>query len=254
MAVLVAQLLEREERLDSLGPRLADADQDPAGERDRELACESNRLQAARRDLVRRRPVRTATLGEPRGGRLEHDPHRGGDRPQRHELLARQDAWIQVREQARLLEDERRTAREVLDCRVTSERLELLACDSVAQLGLVSKREERLAAARGSASASDRQHLVLGQVRALPPARRAGERAVPADVAAQRRQRYEDLRRVGDERAGPEAPCLREKLLVRRGEQVGGDSRHRPEHTSSARGPIRRSRKTSRRRPCDSCS
>ena len=79
---------------------------------------------------------------------------------------------------------------------------ELLARDLVAQLGLVAEREERLAATGRGAGARDREHLVLGQVRALAAARRPRERAVAADVAAERRQRDEDLRRVGDERPG----------------------------------------------------
>ena len=65
------------------------------------------------------------------------------------------------------------------------------------------------------------EHLVLGQERALPAPRRSGERAVAADVAAQRRQRDEDLRRVGDERAGAQPARLGEQLLERCCEKIG---------------------------------
>ena len=47
---------------------------------------------------------------EPIGGRLEHDPHRGGDRAKELELGAGHDAGIQVREQAGLVEHEPRDA------------------------------------------------------------------------------------------------------------------------------------------------
>ncbi len=50
--VLLAERLQREQRVDSLLPGLADADEDPARERDRELAGKPDRLEAARRDLV----------------------------------------------------------------------------------------------------------------------------------------------------------------------------------------------------------
>ena len=141
---------------------------------------------------------------EPLGRRLEHDPHRGGDGPEQLELGAGHHAGVQVREQPGLVEDEPRAALEVLERRLAAERAQLLARDLVAQLGLVAEREERLAAAGRRARARDREHLVLGHERALAAARRARERAVAADVAAERRQRDEDLRRVRDERPAPQ--------------------------------------------------
>ena len=124
----------------------------------------ASRIVSRRRagNLVRRGPVRPAPLAEPLGGRLEHDPHRRRDRPQRLELRARHHAGVQVRQQAGLLEHEPRAAREVLERRLAAERAQLLARDLVAELGLVAEREERLAAARRRARARDREHLVLG--------------------------------------------------------------------------------------------
>ena len=157
--VLLAERLQREESVDPLLARLADPDEDPARERDRELAREADRLETSRRDLVGRGPVRSALLAEPLRRRLEHDPHRGRDRPQRFQLRARHDPGIEVRQQARLLEHEPRAALEVLERRLAAERAQLLARDLVAQLRLVAEREERLVAAGRSAGARDRQHL-----------------------------------------------------------------------------------------------
>ena len=214
--VLLAERLQREQRVDPLLAGLADPDEDPARERDRELAGEPDRLEAARGQLVRGGPVRAALRAEPLGRRLEHDPHRGRDGPQRLELGARHHARIEVRQEPRLLEHEPRAALEVLERRRAAERAQLLARDLVAQLGLVAEREERFAAAGRGAGARDREHLVLGHERALAAPGRPRERAVAADVAAQRRQRDEDLRRVRDERAAPQPPRLGEKLLERR--------------------------------------
>ena len=163
----------------------------------------ASRIVSSRRagHLVGRGPVRPAPRREPLGGRLEHDPHRRGDRPQRGELVARHHARVEVRQQAGLVEDAPRAAGEVLERRRAAERGELLARDAVARLGPVAEREERLGAARLGARARDREHLVLGEVRALAAPRRPRERAVAADVAAERRQRDEHLRRVRDERA-----------------------------------------------------
>ena len=152
--------------------------------------------------LVGRAEVRPAARREPVGGRLEHHPHRGGDRPQQLEVGGGEHARVEVRQERGLLEHGARRLGEVLDRRAEAERRELLARRPVAQLGLVAEREERLAAAGALAGARDLEHLVDGQVGALAAARRARERAVVADVAAELRQRDEDLRAVGDERPG----------------------------------------------------
>ena len=220
--VLVAERLQGEERVDPLLARLADPDEDPARERDRELAGEADRLEAPRGDLVGRGPVRPALLSEPLRGRLEHDPHRGGDGPQRFQLRARHDPGIEVRQQPRLLEHEPRAALEVLERRLAAERPELLARDLVAQLRLVAEREERFVAAGRRSGARDREHLLLGHERALAAPRRPRERAVAAHVTTERRERDEDLRRVRDERPRPQTTRLREQLLERCGEKVGG--------------------------------
>src|SRR5581483_3859542 len=118
---------------------------------------------------------------------------------QRADVCERQDPGIDVRQEAGLVHDEPRAAREVLERRLATERRELLARDAVAKLRLVPQREQRLAAAGRGAGAGDCEHLFLRHVRPLASLRRARERAVAADVAAELRQRNEDLRRVGDE-------------------------------------------------------
>ena len=122
VSVLLAERPQREQRVDPLLARLPDPDEDSARERNRELTREPDRLQPASWDLVGRGPVRSALLSEPLGRRLEHDPHRGRDRPQRLELVARHDAGIEVREETRLLEHEPRAALEVLERRPAAER------------------------------------------------------------------------------------------------------------------------------------
>ena len=67
VAVPLVQVAQRRERLEPLRARLADADQDPARERDPQLAGERDRLEPARRHLVGRGPVRAAALA--RAGR-----------------------------------------------------------------------------------------------------------------------------------------------------------------------------------------
>ena len=117
------------------------------------------------------------------------------------ELIPRHHAGVEVRQQPGLLEHAPRASREVLERRRAAEPGELLAGHPVAQLRLVAEREQRLGAARRGAGPGDLEHLLLAHERAFAAPRRPGERAVAADVAAQRRQRDEDLRRVRDERS-----------------------------------------------------
>ena len=220
VAVPLVHEPQRLERVEPLGARLADPDQDPARERDPQLARELDCPQPPLRQLVRRGPVRAALGGEPLRDRLEHDSHRGRDRAERRQLLPRHHARIQVRQQARLIEHELRDAGEVLERRLAAQLGELRARDLVAQLRLVAEREERLGAARGSAGAGNCEHLLRVQVRTLAAPRGSGERAVAADVAAERRQRDEDLRGEGDEAAAAPPPaCRREQVVERRLEQ-----------------------------------
>ncbi len=104
--------------------------------------------------------------------------------------------------------------------RLAADRAQLLARDLVPQLGLVAECEERLAAARRRTGARDREDVVLRHERTLAAPRRTRERAVPADVAAERRERDEDLRRVSDERASAQPPRLGEEFVERGREQL----------------------------------
>ena len=178
---------------------LADPDQDPRRERDALGAGGVQRGEPCGRELVRRAEVRAAATRQPLRRRLEHRPHGDGQRAECADVLARQHAGVQVRQQARLLEHSLGRAGQVLERGGAAERGQLLARRPVPQLRLVAEREQRFAAAGGGACPGDVQHLVEGQVRALAALRRRREGAVVADVAAELRQRDEDLRRIRDE-------------------------------------------------------
>ena len=200
VAVALVQDADRLERLESLVPGLADPDQDPRGERDRKLAGEADRLQPSLGKLVRRAVVRHALLRKPGGSGLQHDPLRSRHRPQQGELVPCHHAGVHVREEARLGEYELAHAREIFDRRLAAELGELLARGAVAALRLVPEGEERLVAAGLRPRARHLEHLVRPHVRALSAARGLREGAVVADVAAELRQRDEDLWGVGDQR------------------------------------------------------
>jgi hypothetical protein len=235
VAVALAQLTDRQQRLDPLGAGLADPDQDPRRERHASLARRRDRLEPPRRQLVRRAEVRAPSQRKAIGGRLEHRPLRHAHLPQRSRVFHAQYPGVHVRQESRLLEDEARAPGEVLERRAASERRQLLPRDSVAPLRLVPEREERLVTPRSDPRPSHVEDLVLAQVRTLAAPRRLRERAVMADVAAELRQRDEDLGRVRHERAValiPEPPPLGAELARRGVKELGGKpDRHRRDHT-----------------------
>ena len=67
MAVALVQIAQRQQRVDPLGARLADADQDAGGERHVELARRLDRGEPRRRGLVGRAVMRAAALRTSRG-------------------------------------------------------------------------------------------------------------------------------------------------------------------------------------------
>jgi hypothetical protein len=98
MPVLGVQRSERLEGLDAVLLALPDPHEDPARERDAQLAGRPDGLQPQRR-IFRRR----ALVGhQVRPQRLEHHPLRGRDLAQPRQLVERQRAQVRVRQQPAL--------------------------------------------------------------------------------------------------------------------------------------------------------
>ena len=184
-----------------LGSRLADADQDAGGIRHRQFAGLAKRRQPRFRTLVRRAEMRAAPPGESRRQAFEHQPLRHRNLAQGRDILAGQDAGIDVGQEPGFLEHQPRRVDEVFDGGLEAEHGERLARRPVAKLRLVAEGEQRLLAAGGAAGLGDRQNLVGRQIGGDASARRRGKGAVMADVAAEPRQRDEDLARVRDRMA-----------------------------------------------------
>jgi hypothetical protein len=184
-------VVEAGERLQRRHPvllGLADADQDPARERDLQLAGGADRREPLLRVLGRRSLVGDQV----RVHGLEHQPLRGGDLAQPGELLAAQHAEVGVRQQAAL---ERALARpggvggEVLEAQLLQPLL-----DTGVVVGRLAREHEQLLGAMAACTVEDALHLVrLVQVRLV---RR--ERAVLAVAAAGPGERQRQVAREGD--------------------------------------------------------
>jgi hypothetical protein len=189
------------QRLGAVAHGLADAEQQPRGERDAAAAGVVDHLQAQLRVLVGGAVVGAAGL-RPQGARrrLEHHAHRRRDRTQALQLRPGHDAGVEVRQQPRLLEHEPCHRPHVVEGRGVAVPGQPLARDRPAVLGPVPEGEQRLLAAGRRTLAGDVEDLAGLQVGGLALAgqlaRGVDEDAVVAPVTAQRRDRDEHLLRV----------------------------------------------------------
>ena len=237
MIVARVQRAQREQGFHALAPRLADPDQDAAGERHAELTGRADGLQPHLRKLVRAGMVGSAARAQALRDRLQHQPGRHRNRAQPLQVGAGHHARIDVGQQSGRLVHPLRDLGEIRDGRLVTERGQRLARDAVAALRLVAEREQRLVAAGPGAGLGDGNGLVDRQIWRAQVARRLGERAVAADVTAEPRQRDEHLGRVADQDGMAEIPprarrrqqsvqivavAQRERLLVRDRSAGGG--------------------------------
>ena len=147
VAVPLMHVADRQQRLDALGPRLADADQNAGREGHPRAARRLQGGEAHGRHLVGRAEVRAPALRQPVGRRLQHDALRHRHFAQAPEPGLVHHAGIEVRQQPGLLQHQRRRALQIVQRRLRAQRGQSLARRRVAQLRLIAQREQRLLAA-----------------------------------------------------------------------------------------------------------
>jgi hypothetical protein len=193
VAVLGVGLRERLERGDPLVRALADPDEDPAGERDPQLAGGADRLQAPLWVLRRRALMRDQI----RVHGLEHQPLRCRHLAQPAEVLLRQHAEVRVRQQPAL---QRALARphDVRHEVVVAVPGQARAHGRV-DLGPLAREHQQLLdiAPRGAVQQP------LDRVRRVQVRLMGRERAVLAVAPARPRQRQRQVAREGDAAAHP---------------------------------------------------
>ena len=115
VAVAQVQLAQRQQGIDALFSRLANADQQPGRERHLRLTSPRDGLEAHGRALVGRTEMCPAALAEPLGRAFQHDALRHRDLAQRADLLRGEHARIDVRQQRRLAEHQGAHLGEIAD-------------------------------------------------------------------------------------------------------------------------------------------
>ena len=183
--------------------RLADADQQPGGERDGQPAGVVQRAQPHRGILVRAAVMRQPLgLEQPPRRGLQHHAHRRGHRLQARQFRPAHHARVQVRQQPGLLEHADRHRPHVVQRGVIATLVEPLLGLVPACLRAVAQGEKRFLATQFGAAPGHVEDLVGLHVHAHAlGAQLAGhrdERAVVAGVAAQMGDGNEHLARVAD--------------------------------------------------------
>ena len=211
----LVQVADRNERVHAFAGRLTDADEQARGERDAELAGERDRPEPARGQLVGRPIVSHAALEETLRERLEHQPHAHVDFAQRGQIALAHDTGVGVGQEGRLLQNRLAHGAEIRQRRAVAVPSEELAVRGKHRLRLVAQREQGFLRTQSSPRLCERHDLPRLHRVGSGLARIAAERAVAAVVAAEGRQRHEDLGGKGD-RAAPTTVTK----LARAGEQV----------------------------------
>ena len=218
---------QRQQCLDALAPRFADADQEARREWDRQLARRRDGGEPHRGRLVGRAEMNAAACRQPLRGTLQHEPHGGRNRPQHRQVVAAHDAGIEVWQEAGFPQHQGGRRPHVIERRGMAERRERRARRRVTEFRLVAEREQRFGAAGGGAGAGNAENLFGRHIGRCAAARRLREGAVVATVAAEMRERNEHLARIGHDgavagiahqrrlahqRAGVAHRCKRERL------------------------------------------
>jgi hypothetical protein len=188
VTVLAVDRRQGLQRGDAIVGGLADPDQDPARERDPQLARGADRLEAQVGVLGRR-----ALMDEEVGAdRLQHQPLRGRDLAQAGQVIAGEHAEVGVREQAALecpLAGPDDVAHEVVVSVVAK-----AAGNLRVHLGPLARQHEQLLGVSAQRLVEALRHLVR-RVEVRPT---RGERAVPAHATTRSRKRERVVAREGD--------------------------------------------------------
>ena len=194
VTVLEVRVRDRDERLDPLGARLADSDQDAGSERHPGASGRVQCGEAPRRRLVGRAEVRAAALVQTIGERLDHHPLRRADGTQARELDLGERARVGVGEQSGLVEHELRHRREVVDGALEAVIAEPVGRLGITVLGGFAQCEQRFVAAERGPPRGQLEDPIGAEIRRIEAGRRLRERAIAAPVAAQHREGHENLR------------------------------------------------------------
>ena len=203
MVVPRVQVADCQQRLDPFGAGFADADQQPGGERHFGLTRQPDRFQAHLRRLVGRSVMRKAFGTQPFRGAFQHQAHRCRHRPQRGIVGRIHQPGIEMRQQGGFTQDQRCCRRDIVQRAGIPARRQPFACRTIARLGPVAEREQRLAAPCGLPRTGDRQHLFKVKKCRRHFAGTLRKGAVMAHIAAQFCQRDKHFARISDNRAMP---------------------------------------------------
>src|SRR5262249_40277767 len=149
--VAAVAVADREQRVDALGERLADAEEEPGREGDAKRARLLEHAEPEGGLLVGRPLMHLPTLAQPRGDGLEPEAQADGDLPRPCHLVAREEAGVGGGQEAGVEGDPTRALDEV-DGRTGAHPGERLAVLAIGELGAIPETNEALGATERGAT------------------------------------------------------------------------------------------------------
>ncbi len=201
VTVGVMEIAQGEQRIQALLARLADPDQDAAGERDCELSGHTDHVQTHGGNLVRRAVMHLARSAQPVRRRFQHEALRRRNRTQCEQIVPPHDSGVDMRQKTGFLQNDAAHLDQIGYRRGVTHFRKLAPRRPMPQLGLVTEGEKRFGAAKRVAFPRDVQNLFRRHVRACVALMGTRERAIMAIVPAELGQRNKDLGRKGLQRA-----------------------------------------------------
>ena len=231
VAVALVQFADREQGIDAVFGRFADADQQSRGEWNSLLSGLFDRTQTLGRDFIGSVVVRRAGGEQGAVDGFEHQSHAGRDGGETRDPFGAEQAGIRMRQQAGLAQHQLAHGFQIMQRGFVAEMTQRVAHLGEEQFRLVAQAEESLGASQLFAGAGDRENFVRSHGMRAGISGIAAEGAVAAVIAAKIRQRQEDFSRIGDD-AGLEVFFCgagrgeqRGKIVVTAADQPAGPGR-----------------------------
>ena len=137
--------------------------------------------------------MRATTLAQSLCATLQHQPHGRRDRAELSQLAATQRARVDVGQQTRFFENAQRHCADVIDCTAITAGTEPLPGRAIAKLRFFTQSQEHLTAAGCRPFSHRGEDVIELKIQRIELGGCFGKGAVVTDIAAQLRNRDEDL-------------------------------------------------------------
>ena len=208
MTMNFVQIADRQQGVDPLHPRFTDTDQQPSGEGNTLLPCETEGFKARGRVLVGGPEVRPAAQAKSLAGAFQHQSLGDGDLSQLLQIAGRHHAWIDVRQQPGLPMNETSNLNQIGDRRLVSEISEFRPRLRVPAFRFIAQSEQHFRTPRRRGPRRPAHYFITAQVHCSVIVRGLGKSAVVAHITAKLSKRNKHVARKRHDRAMARIPNM----------------------------------------------